>query len=714
MKPSISIVALLAFLLIGYPEAHADSAPSMQEKHNTNITMSFKEPEKYDERNLVVKFAPDAEPALKRKILQGISAQELDSTINGFTLVSVPSGSDLTALSRKLLKNRAVELVEPNYEIKSTFKPTDPAFGKQWYLNKISMPASWDITKGTAGVTVAVVDGGFSMVHPDLKGRFVHPYNAVTGETKLPSGDHATHVSGIIGASMNRIGTAGIAPSVKIMPVNVFLGDAADSYWVADGIRYAVDSGADIINLSLTTDVYSSVLDHAVKYAASKGVVVVAAAGNSHSSKKFYPAALDSVIGVSAVDSKDQLAPFSNYGSYIDFSAPGVKIYSTISQGRYAMMDGTSMASPVVSGVSALILSKNPFLKPAETMQILKKSAVDLGTKERDNKFGYGRVDAYNALQNTPSPMSTVSLSAKTFIEDGKNQLDISFSAHKNTYVSLYVKDGKGRIVKKLIWNKAWSGGKVSYHWNGKLDTGAYAPSGTYKIYAKASNKKHKLYKTASVMIQDDILPAVSFSKSSLVFSPAVKTKLDIPFTLNKNANVTAAVYDSQGKLIRTLHEKTAFTGGTQLIAWDGKDGGNKRVKDGIYKLTVSADDQEGRPGEKNSMAIAVDTAAPAATIAASSKLFKMDGKTKLNAKGTIKETARVTVKVIDTTGTAVKTLVSVQSWKTGTSTIAWDGKTAKNTFAKEGNYQFVLEATDAAGNKRTAKSASFKVDDIR
>ncbi|PLT35776.1 S8 family serine peptidase [Bacillus sp. V5-8f] len=713
MKSALSTMALLGLLLAGHSNAHAETVSPTPQQSAAHTSVLFQNEEKYNERHLVVKFSSGVDPAIRRSILKKIAARELDRMSTGnYSLVSVPAGSDLKSFADQLLTYKAVESVEPNYEVKTTFKPGDTSFGKQWYLNKINMPAAWDRTKGSSGVTVAVVDGGFSLTHPELKGKFVKPYNAVNGETTFSSGDHATHVSGIIGAAMNNIGTAGIAPNVKIMPVNVFMGEMADSYWVADGIMYAADSGADIINLSLTTEEKASVLEYAVKYAASKGVMVVAAAGNSHSTKPFYPAAFSSVVGVSAVDSKDQLAPFSNYGSYIDMSAPGVNIFSTISNGRYAMMDGTSMASPVISGVSALILSKNPFLTPAETEQILKNSAVDLGTKGWDNKFGYGRIDAYNALQKTPEPMSPVTLSSTLFVENGTGTLPTSFNAHKNTSVSLYVQDAKGTTVRKLITNKAWSGGKVSYNWDGKLDTGAYAPSGNYKITARASNKRHSLSKTVNVEIKDEIVPVVTFSKSSIVYSPAVKAKLEIPFTLNKSANVTTEVFDSSGNLVRKA--KTVFTGGSSSIVWNGNDQSGNRVRDGAYKLVVTADDQEGRKSEPKTVAVTVDTVAPVGTIAPSSNLFKMNGKTTFSVKGMVKEAARVTVKVTDAKGTIVRTLVSGQSWKAGTTTFAWNGRTATNAFAKEGNYQFVLEVTDAAGNKRVVKSSVFKLDDIR
>ena len=154
------------------------------------------------------------------------------------------------------------------------------------------MPAAWNTTLGDSDIKVAVIDAGLQTTHPDLRGKLIKPYNAVTGGTSLPSSVHGTHVVGIIGAAKNKIGITGIAPNVKIIPVNVFEEEAADIYTVADGIDYAVNAGADIINLSLTTEDYTDVLDYSIQSAVKKGVVVVAAVGNDRTNRPQYPSRL--------------------------------------------------------------------------------------------------------------------------------------------------------------------------------------------------------------------------------------------------------------------------------------------------------------------------------------------------------------------------------------------------------------------------------------
>ena len=149
------------------------------------------------------------------------------------------------------------------------------------------------------------------------------------------------------------------------------------------------------------------------------------------------------------------------------------------------------MAAPIVSGISALILSKNPFLSPSEVTDILQKSSVDLGTKGWDKYYGYGRVDAYKALLKTPAPVSNITTSSKTFTYTGTNRLSLSFSARKGTKISVYIKNAKNEIIRRLVTNQKWNGGTFSTKWDGKMDNGAYAPEGKVKIMVKVTNGKH-------------------------------------------------------------------------------------------------------------------------------------------------------------------------------------------------------------------------------
>ncbi|AZV45297.1 hypothetical protein BAOM_4719 [Peribacillus asahii] len=454
---------------------------------------------------LIIKFNDSTSSTQKQTIFQTVHANELSTIENGnFSLISLPEGSDLNTVAATLSAFQQVELVDRNYEVTPNHTPSDPYYSKQWHLKKINMPKAWNVTFGSPDIKVAVIDAGVQTSHPDLKAHIIAPYNALTGGKSIPASAHGTHVAGIIAASMNKTGITGIAPKVKIIPINVFEGEEADIYTVVDGIDYAVQAGADIINLSLTTEDYTDVLDYAVQEAYKKGVIVVAAAGNDNTSRLQYPASHKHVIAVSATTQKDTRAAFSNFGSYIDLAAPGVDIYSTVPKGRYAKDSGTSMAAPTVSGACALILSKNPFLTPTEVENILKKSSVDLGAKGRDKYYGYGRINAYAALKQTPAlPMSKLKLSSRTIAFNGTNNLPISFSAKKGTKISLYIKNSKGQVIRRLATNKAWTGGTYTRRWDGKTDSGSFAPSGQIKVTAKMSNGKHSVYRVAYVTVRN-------------------------------------------------------------------------------------------------------------------------------------------------------------------------------------------------------------------
>ena len=501
-------IFLSAFIIFALYIAYL---PSASAEERTLPVSTVAESENYVSNQLIIKFKDSITTSQKEAIFQKSQVTQLSAIENGeFSLVSIPTGSDSKKITKLLLRFPEVASVELNYKIKTSYKPLDQNYAKQWYSQKIHMPSAWNMTFGSSDIKVAVIDAGLQVTHPDLKGKITKPYNAVTGGTSIPSSVHGTHVAGIIAASKNKIGIMGIAPNVKIIPVNVFQGEVADIYTVANGIDYAVKAGADIINLSLTTEDYTAILDDSIQSAVKQGVVVVAAVGNDQTSRPQYPAAYENVIAVSATTKGDKRADFSNYGSYINLCAPGVDIYSTAPKSTYLLESGTSMATPIVSGVSALILSKNPFLSPAEVTDILQKSSVDLGTKGWDRYYGYGRVNAYKALVKTPTPLTAITTSSKTFTYTGANQLSLSFIAKKGTNVSLYVKNENEDIIRKLAVNKTWKGGTYSVKWDGTMDNLAYTPNGKVKIVAKATNGKHTVYQSTYITVKNNIAPVIT------------------------------------------------------------------------------------------------------------------------------------------------------------------------------------------------------------
>ena len=381
-----------------------------------------------------------------------ISAKLLDTVpALGIERWRIPPGRMEESL-HALLASPSVAWAEPNYllslpdesptpielpEVQTGIEisPNDPGYNQyaRQYLARIGVESAWSITTGDPRIIVAVVDTGVDCTHEDLVGRcWINedeiPDNGVDDDGNgyvddragwsfyKDSGDvgdvmrHGTHVTGIIAATMNNgKGIAGVAPSVTIMPVAVFTPVGVGTYYdLIRGILYAVDNGARVINLSLGATTYSRGEAEAVQYAEQHGVVVVAAAGNQASNRLFYPAAHPQTIAVAATDANDGVAGFSNYGTYVDVAAPGVSILSTIPGNGYGILSGTSMATPHVAGLAALILSLNPSLTPAQVRDLITRYASDqvgppnLDPPGWDPHYGYGRIHIGNTVAATP------------------------------------------------------------------------------------------------------------------------------------------------------------------------------------------------------------------------------------------------------------------------------------------------------------------------
>ncbi|MGG6309890.1 S8 family peptidase [Paenibacillus macerans] len=281
--------------------------------------------------------------------------------------------------------------------------PNDLLFSEyQWNLPIIETNRGWQLSKGSNDVIVAVVDTGVDLKHPDLQGRLLQGYNVIAPDQQ-PTDDvgHGTHVAGIISANVNNgEGIAGMMWGGKILPVKALdKSGSGTTYSVAQGIIWATDHGAKVINMSLGNYADAQFLHEAIKYAYERDVVLIAATGNDNTERPGYPAAYPEVLSVSATDYNLQKASFSNYGDYIDVMAPGESIASTYPDNQYAALSGTSMASPHVAALAALIRSVNPELKNTEVMDIIRNNVIDLGDTGRDRYFGYGQIDVFAALQ---------------------------------------------------------------------------------------------------------------------------------------------------------------------------------------------------------------------------------------------------------------------------------------------------------------------------
>lgn len=343
------------------------------------------------------------------------------------------------ACSKLKRENPTFDLTcEPNYIVEATRGTDDPYLGSLWGMSAINAPGAWDISTGSSGVTVAVIDTGIEYTHPDLAANIainaaevpsngldddqngfvddVYGYDFINNDANpMDDNFHGTHCAGTIGAvGNNGLGVVGVAWNVKVMPVKVLSGTGSGSVaTVAAGINYAVSRGVKIVSMSLGTTSYSQTLEDALKNAKQHGTLIVAAAGNSGQNSDLYPiypaaSTQDNVISVAASTQTDGLASFSNFGANsVDIAAPGVSILSTTLSQGYAYASGTSMATPHVAGMAAILASVNSSLSYADIKAALLRG-VDTSSAFSGKMTSGGRANLYRSLTLAyPTPLPT-------------------------------------------------------------------------------------------------------------------------------------------------------------------------------------------------------------------------------------------------------------------------------------------------------------------
>jgi len=357
-----------------------------------------------DADRLLVKFEPGVSGNDKAQVHSQVGGK-VESVIPGIGVhvVSVPRGQGATKSAAYRL-NKGVRYVELDGVAQVADVPDDPYFNEQWGMTKVQAPQAWDITHGSSDVIIAILDTGIDMDHPDLAAKIVADINFSDSPTSDYSGhDHGTHVAGITAAiTDNGIEVAGLGYGCSLMNVRV-LDDRGFGYfsWIASGIIWAADNGADVINLSLGSETPSTIMEDAVNYAWNKGVVVVAAAGNNDSTTPFYPAYYTNCIAVGGTDESDGKASWSNYGNWVDVVAPGTNIYSTMPVGleRFGYKSGTSMATPHVAGLSGLVFSVINDSNGNGRLNDEVRSQIESTCDRVKMRVAYGRINAYRAVQ---------------------------------------------------------------------------------------------------------------------------------------------------------------------------------------------------------------------------------------------------------------------------------------------------------------------------
>ena len=407
------MTALLIFGGSGLPRSQADPDFVPGE-----VLLKFKSSVPLPERALAL-------AALRSRALARISS------LNAY-VVRIPEDATVEEMVQAFGRNPGIAYVQPNYIYRACLTPNDKYFEDQYALfNKgqqvgwvpgspqgkpsadIKATSAWEETTGIAGVVIGIVDTGVDFNHPDLKNKIrSRGYDFVNGDTDATDDNgHGTMVAGIAAAETNNYeGIAGVAWNAKILPVKVLdQFGSGTTVTIVNGILWAVDNGAQILNLSFGAPAKDNAVEEALKYAfETKGAFISAAAGNDNTAV-YYPAAYDRyVCATAATDYNDQRTTWSNFGPEIDVAAPGDKIITTYPVALtpagfqpYKFQDGTSMASAHVAGLAALIRGIKPSLTPTDIMNIIRYAADDVNSsiyKGRDVFIGYGRINMEKAL----------------------------------------------------------------------------------------------------------------------------------------------------------------------------------------------------------------------------------------------------------------------------------------------------------------------------
>ncbi|MFH1824857.1 MAG: S8 family serine peptidase, partial [Candidatus Firestonebacteria bacterium] len=384
-----------------------------------------KESQKYVEGELIVKFKKNVNPAMMGKLLstfnvgniveekfpgmkkfpgkkefQGISKL-------GYKKIKLPKGKKVEEYLEQLKKNPLIEVAEPvsYYEIFTT--PNDTRYSEQWCHIRMQSELGWSTSTGGSNITIAIVDTGVDYNHEDLAGKVIKGYDFANNDYDPMDGHgHGTHCSGIASAITNNAkGVAGVSWGAQILAVKVLTDQGSGSNEsVANGIIYAADNGAKVISMSLGGTSDSSVVHNAVIYAYNKGCLIVVARGNNGNDGIFYPAAYPECMAISATTIDDTLAYYSSYGGGVSVAAPGgggsqsAGILSSLPGNNYGFYSGTSMATPQVAGLAALVWSSDTLLTRDEIKNYIQLGVDDLGDVGYDEKFGYGRINVDKTL----------------------------------------------------------------------------------------------------------------------------------------------------------------------------------------------------------------------------------------------------------------------------------------------------------------------------
>lgn len=649
---------------------------------------------------LAPQYLPDGRYYAKSRLLVrtrvGLSEVEVDSVLKGHAgkrrgrierlgvhVIELPAQVNEIAVAKALRNNPHFEAVELDYAYEPELTVNDPHYSNAWHLPKMAVPTAWDYTQ-SPGPTIAILDSGVNAAHPDLAAQMVPGWNFYNNNSDTSDVyGHGTKVAGAAAAAGNNgIGVVGVSWRSKIMPIRVT--DTAGygySSAIANGIVWAADRGARVVNLSFRNVAGDSMIINAANYMRSKGGVVVAAGGNT-GNELVLPAS-SSITAVAATNSADSRTSWSSWGNHIDVAAPGEGIWTTTSSGGYGGSSGTSFSSPVTAGVYALMMTANPALSPAELDDILFTTTVDINAPGWDVYTGHGRVNAAAAVQKAFSAGSadqqapTASITSPT---GGtlSGTVAVHVSATDNTAVTRVDLLVDGKVV------LSDASAPYAFSWNTTT-----VANGSRTLQAKAYDAAGNVGTSSSRSVtvsNDKTAPTVSIS------SPAAGSTLSgtvsVSMSASDNKAVTRVDLLVDGKVV------ASDTTSPYAISWN-----TATVANGSRTLQAKAYDAAGNVGTSASRSVTVSNDKTAPTVSISNPA----------AGSTLSGTVSVNMSASDNKAvTRVDLLVDgkvVGSDTTSPYAISWNTTTVAN-----GSHTLQAKAYDAAGNVGSSSSVSVKV----
>jgi hypothetical protein len=502
-------------------------------------------------------------------------------------LVEMAGVASTDAVIKKLRASKLFKMVEEDARVVvAATTVSDPYYASSWHLPVINAPLAWDFNNGS-GTVIAILDTGVDSTHPDLAPNIVPGWNVY--DNNADTADvygHGTAVAGTAAAAANDgIGSAGLAWGAKIMPIRISdTNGYAYFSTVAQGIYWAADHGARVVNVSFNGVAGSATVQAAADYLRAKGGVVVVAAGNSGAEEAIAPSA--SLLAVSATDRGDIKAGFTSTGAYVDLAAPGVGILTTTRGGGYGSASGTSFASPLVAGAAALAISANPALTADQVDAVILTTARDLGAAGYDTTFGSGLLNAGAIVtaalsQKVSAPIDAQAPSVAISSPLGgtvSGLVPVNVSASDNVGVAsvdLYVNGKKIATDNAVPFSFSWNSSTFA---NGAVSVVAYA-------YDAAGNSKASapVALTVSNIVADTVAPVVSLSTTTSGYG------IRINASATDNVKVSSMSLAIDGKTVANV-TGSSLVYGVRLRYFPA----------GTHTLTASATDTAGNKSSKS------------------------------------------------------------------------------------------------------------------